>query len=465
MMRSMYSGVSGLRAHQLKMDVIGNNIANVNTVGFKSSQASFQQVFSQTSSGASAPQGGRGGTNPQQVGLGVSMGSIRVNHTPGSAQRTDNPLDFFIGGDGYFVVSGDSNFGNKSYTRAGNFDLDRDGTLVTGEGLKVLGYVVDEKGNVSDELSDIKIDKSNTVGATTTENMKLKGNLDSRVKADKDGNLPKVTTDTVIYDSLGNPYNVKYELTKPDDDKSEWEARIVSMKNSDGKQLLPNTGTDTNPKYTAMELGKISFDDKGQIEPLDSANIGSGDGINGTINTDNKFAVNINIGWSTNDEINPSIDPDAKSSFGKGGEIIIDFSSLTQYGNDSTVKASSPDGNTSGNIESFSVSKSGEVVAVYTNGESKVLAQVALAKFDNPGGLSSEGSNLFKDTRNSGEAQFGKAGSSGYGQILGGAVEMSNVDLSNEFTEMITTQRGFQANSRIITTSDEMLQELMSLKR
>lgn len=464
MMRSMYSGVSGLRTHQLKMDVIGNNIANVNTVGFKRSQASFQEIFSQTTAGASAPQGGRGGTNPQQVGLGVSMGSIRVNHDPGSAQRTDNPLDFFIGGDGYFVVSGDSNFNNRSYTRAGNFDLDRNGTLVTGEGLKVLGYKV-EGDTVSDELSEIVIDKSNTVGATTTKNMELKGNLDSRAK----GGI-KVTTDTVIYDSLGNPYNVKYEFEKleadtdTDIDENTWSAKIVSMKDSDGGVNLINGDE--------IDLGTIEFDTDGKILQ-DGVTAGTTDTTDTTDTTgttvttgsaevvDGKHAVTIGLTWGGTGGT------DGKSNFGEGdaGTITIDFSGLTQYGNDSTVKASAPDGNTSGNIESFSVSKSGEIVAVYTNGENKVLSQIALAKFDNPGGLIKEGSNLFKDTRNSGEAQYGTAGGSGYGQMLGGAVEMSNVDLSNEFTDMITTQRGFQANSRIITTSDEMLQELMSLKR
>lgn len=444
-MRSMYSGVSGLRAHQLKMDVIGNNIANVNTVGFKSSQASFQQVFSQTSSGASAPQGGRGGTNPQQVGLGVSMGSIRVNHTPGSAQRTDNPLDFFIGGDGYFVVSGDSNFNNRSYTRAGNFDLDRDGTLVTGEGLKVLGYKMQDDGTISDELGAIVIDQSTAVDATTTENIKFKGNLDARTEIylkDKNGNYVNeageevdepvlitddkdremFSTDTVMYDSLGNPHNIKFKMKRTDVNK--WTASVEKI---DGAEFVEG-----NASFD------LEFNSKGELISGDTGSL---------IVT--KEGVRFGDAEKDDDE----------------GEITIDFSGLTQYGNDTTAKASSPDGNTSGNIESFSVSKSGEIVAVYTNGESKVLAQVALAKFDNPGGLSSEGSNLFKDTRNSGEAQFGKAGGAGYGQMLGGAVEMSNVDLSNEFTEMITTQRGFQANSRIITTSDEMLQELMSLKR
>lgn len=455
MMRSMYTAISGLRTHQFKMDVIGNNIANVNTVGFKKSKVSFQEVFNQTTAGASAPQGGRGGTNPQQVGLGVNVGSVKVVHEQGAPQRTDDPLDFFISGDGYFVVSGDSSFNNKSYTRAGNFDLDRDGTLVTAEGLKVLGYTVNEDGTLNDTLSDIKIEKSETVAPTATENMKLKGNLDSRIniyKTDKDGKYVdeddeiladqvdpggrvlveedkrSFNTDTIIYDSLGNPYTVNLKITKgpigtdTTVEENTWNVSLNNIKDSNGNYV---TGASLNG-------AKIEFNPDGGIKSLGPIEL--------------KDLPNVNGGNFEN-------------------PIKIDVSGLTQYGNDTTAKAYKEDGNTSGNIESFSISPKGEVVAVYTNGESKVLAQVALAKFDNPSGLSKEGSNLYKDTRNSGEPQFGKAASAGYGQMIGGAVEMSNVDLSNEFTEMITTQRGFQANSRVITTSDEILQELVNLKR
>lgn len=448
MMRSMYTAISGLRAHQFKMDVIGNNIANVNTVGFKKSKVSFQEVFNQTTAGASAPQGGKGGTNPQQVGLGVNVGSVKVVHEQGAPQRTDDPLDFFISGEGYFVVSGDSNFNNKSYTRSGNFDLDRDGTLVTAEGLKVLGYTVNDDGTINDTLSDIKIEKSNTVPPSASTAMEFKGNLDSRMniyRTDKNGNYidengdpsedgvlldedkRSFYTDTNIYDSLGNPYTVKYKVIK---DNEGWHVSIDSIKDSNGKEMKDNGFTIDNNNID------LTFNSNGELQPI------------------------------TSDPMEITVDPSLGITIGdEDGNISIDFSKVTQYGNETTAKAYKEDGNTSGVIDSFSISPKGEVVAVYTNGESKVLAQVALAKFDNPSGLSKEGSNLYKDTRNSGEPQFGKAGSSGYGQMIGGAVEMSNVDLSNEFTEMITTQRGFQANSRVITTSDEILQELVNLKR
>ncbi|NMA87255.1 MAG: flagellar hook-basal body complex protein, partial [Tissierellia bacterium] len=180
MMRSMYSGVTGLRTHQNKMDVIGNNIANVNTVAFKRGTMTFQEVFSQTMRGASGPQGGRGGTNPQQIGLGVTVGAINTIHTKGHMQGTDNPTDLMIDGEGFFVVSDDANYENRYYTRAGNFQLDRDGTLVTADGYKVLGYRLDEDGNPTAEVGDVRISKSETKAPTATERITLRGNLDSR---------------------------------------------------------------------------------------------------------------------------------------------------------------------------------------------------------------------------------------------------------------------------------------------
>ncbi|NLY67146.1 MAG: flagellar hook-basal body complex protein, partial [Tissierellia bacterium] len=175
MMRSMYSAVSGLRVHQTKMDVIGNNIANINTVGYKRQSVTFQEVFSEVIRGASAPQGGRGGTNPQQIGLGVSVGSINTIHTKGAAQRTDNPEDLMIDGEGFFVVSADPNLENRYYTRAGNFTLDRDGNLVTADGYKVLGYRIDENGDLTSEVVPIQVMRSETVAPTATSRIEFRG--------------------------------------------------------------------------------------------------------------------------------------------------------------------------------------------------------------------------------------------------------------------------------------------------
>ncbi|NLW22286.1 MAG: flagellar hook protein FlgE [Tissierellia bacterium] len=429
MMRSMYSGVSGLRVHQNKMDVISNNIANVNTIAYKRGTMTFQEVFSQVIRGASAPQDGRGGTNPQQIGLGVSVGSINTIHTKGPAQRTDNPEDLMIDGEGFFVVSADPNFENRYYTRAGNFTLDRDGNLVTADGYKVLGYLADEDGNITSQVGGIQINRSETVGATTTKKIEIRGNLDSRTPAATDPDNPDDENvhyaDTVIKDSLGNSYTVTFRFVK-DEDPNTWLVDIVSVKGADEEDF------ETNPSNVPIE---ITFADNGKLDE---------DSTNSMILTITKAGV----------------------SFGDDdGNITIDFSQLTQYANEMDAKPYAVDGNSSGKLEGYAIDASGIVVGIFTNGERKALAQIMLAKFDNPMGLQKIGGNLFVDTRNSGEPQLGRAGSSGYGPIAPGTLEMSNVDLSLEFTEMITTQRGFQANSRIITTSDEMLQELVNMKR
>lgn len=431
MMRSMYAGVSGLRTHQSKMDVIGNNIANVNTVGFKKGQMTFQEVFSQTIRGASAPQDGRGGTNPRQVGLGVAVGSINTIHTKGSMQPTDNPTDLMIDGEGFFVVSDDTNFENRYYTRAGNFSLDRDGNLVTADGYKVLGYKYDEKGEKTSEIGGIQINRSETVAPTTTKKIEFKGNLDSRVKKDEEH-----YADTVIKDSLGNSYTLTFKFVNngPDadvtgsDTKHKW---TMTLDKIDGEGVKENSANGVTAEINEVEL---TFNDKGKLE--------------------------------SNIEVNLKIEKDGVE-FGDDGNIKISFpkEKFHQYANDMDAKPYAQDGNSSGKLEGFSIDDKGVVLGVFTNGERKALGQIMLAKFDNPMGLQKIGNNFFVDTRNSGEPQLGTGGSSGYGAVAASTLEMSNVDLSMEFTEMITTQRGFQANSRIITTSDEMLQELVNIKR
>lgn len=427
MMRSMYSGVSGLRVHQNKMDVIGNNIANVNTVGYKRGTMTFQEVFSQVIRGASAPQDGRGGTNPQQIGLGVNIGSINTIHAKGPAQRTDNPEDLMIDGEGFFVVSNDTNFENRFYTRAGNFTLDRDGNLVTADGYKVLGYKADENGNILSDIGGIKVNRSETVGATTTKNIEFRDNLDSRMKVGDEH-----ITDTVIKDSLGNSYTVSFKFEKNDVNK--WNVSIDKIIDQSNKEEIQPSGDAINVTLEFDDYGKLIADSTKEATLTITK-----DGV--------KFGGYIGDSGPVEDTLR------------------INFSKLNQYANDMDAKPHAIDGNSSGKIEGYSIDANGIVEGVFTNGEKKALGQIMLAKFDNSMGLQKLGSNFFIDTRNSGEPQLGKAGGSGYGPIAPGTLEMSNVDLSMEFTEMITTQRGFQANSRIITTSDEMLQELVNMKR
>lgn len=454
MMRSMYSGVSGLRVHQSKMDTIGNNIANINTVGFKKGQVSFQEVFSQVVRGASAPQGGKGGTNPQQVGMGVAIGSINTIHTKGPGQRTDNPTDLMVDGEGFFVVSDDANFNNKYYTRAGNFSLDRDGNLVTADGFKVLGYnAVD--GVVGSDVSNIRINMSETKAPTETKDIIFEGNLNSNT-LEGDSH----TTDTTIQDSLGNSYKITFELTKVKNDQTDgndWKMAVKRITDQATgnyvEDLLP-----TDILETANEV-ELKFNSTGKL-----TNIGTNPAAtaNVELNLENiKFDKAKDGTAITN--ISPSGKLEKIKLFDSKNPDTI--KNIHQYANETDLQLKKQDGNTSGSLEGFSIDATGTVTGVFTNGERKALGQIMLAKFDNPMGLQKLGSNFFVDTRNSGEAQLGTGGTSGFGAVAPGVLEMSNVDISLEFTEMITTQRGFQANSRIITTSDEMLQELVNLKR
>lgn len=465
MMRSMYSAVSGLRVHQGKMDTIGNNIANVNTVGFKKGQVSFQEVFSQVVRGASAPQGGRGGTNPQQVGMGVAMGSINTIHTAGNGQRTDNPTDLMIGGEGFFVVSDDTNFDNRYYTRAGNFSLDRDGNLVTADGFKVLGYEFDEDGKVSTaDVSNIRINMSETKAPTATDKIIFEGNLDSNTGIILTGeNKQGELMDTVVRDSLGNSYKVTFELKKISADQTagnEWEMSVKRV-------TEVATGNYTEDVGDAIDgnLLNMLFNSDGKLTE-----------IGGEAAADAEVKMNLNsIVFNKNDKTGDPTDGNKIADTSPSGTFrdirLFDpkdpdsTKGIHQYANETDLEPRSKTGNNSGSLQGFTIDDTGTVMGVFTNGERKALGQIMLAKFDNPMGLQKMGSNFFLDTRNSGEAQFGKAATGGFGKIEGGVLEMSNVDISLEFTEMITTQRGFQANSRIITTSDEMLQELVNMKR
>ncbi len=457
MMRSMYAGVSGLRAHQNKMDVIGNNIANVNTVGYKKGTMTFQEVFSQTIRGASAPQEGRGGTNPQQVGLGVSIGSINTIHTKGPAQRTDNPEDLMIDGEGFFVVSDDTNFENRYYTRAGNFTLDRDGNLVTADGYKVLGYVADEEGNITSEVGGIRINKSETKSPTATSKICFEGNLDSRLEENGEHKA-----DTVIKDSLGNSYIITFKFKKLTNSQegNTWELTVDRITEQATGNYIENPSV--IPEGNSL---KLEFNSTGKLVGI------GGNSLEGEDAEEFKVLLTglSDIKFDRNKEKN-TIDPVSPSGTFENitlfdSEDNDSYRLLTQHANDMDAKPYAKDGNSSGKLEGYSIDDTGIVLGVFTNGERKALGQIMLAKFDNPMGLQKMGNNFFVDTRNSGEPQFGKAGTSGYGPIASGTLEMSNVDLSMEFTEMITTQRGFQANSRIITTSDEMLQELVNMKR
>jgi flagellar hook protein FlgE len=406
MLRSMYSGISGMRNFQTKLDVIGNNIANVNTFGYKKGRVTFKDLMSQTVAGASTPTAFKGGTNPQQIGLGSTMSAIDTIATQGSLQTTGRQLDLAVNGDGFFTVMN----GNKSlYTRAGNFYLDREGSLVTAEGYKVQGFSIQD-GAVTNNLQDIKIDTSTFMAPKATENVLFNGNLFAGATSGE-----QTTADFKVKDSLGFDHDVTITYTKTAN-PNEWEYSYA---------LNGGTGT-----VSPTSGGTITFNPNGSV-----ANI-------------------------SNDQLEITGLPNGVANL----NITVDLESVTQVNTANTVALRDRDGNSEGYLESFNISASGEVIGVFTNGEVNVLSQLALATFSNTGGLVKAGGNMYQPSNNSGEPMVSIPGQ-GAGSIQSAALEMSNVDLSEEFTEMITAQRGFQANTRIITTSDEILQELVNLKR
>ena len=396
------------------MDVIGNNVANVNTPGFKSSRVTFQEVFSQTLRGAGSPSGtdtgARGGTNPMQVGLGVTVGSIDINHTSGNLQPTSRMTDVAIEGKGYFLVL---ESGQRAYTRVGAFGTDGDGILVDPEGRKVLGWVVDPTtGDLPPQrpenlLQPIQIALGSNMEAKATANVGWYRNLNSEAAVGTTQQVP-----ITVYDSQGGTHTltIQFEKTNP----NEWYWEIVSGP----------TG--------ATGDGTITFDSQGKFDSV------TGDSV--------AIPLSATLGV---DDIN----------------LTLDFSKVTQVAGPTTIDTDVIDGHPTGTLESFTFDSRGIISGFYSNGQTRILGQLAVASFPNPAGLQALGKNLYVESNNSGTADIGEAGTAGRGTIAPSSLEMSNVDLSEEFTQMIITQRGFQANSRIITVSDELLQELVNLKR
>lgn len=442
MLRSMFASVSGLRSHQTRMDVIGNNIANVNTVGYRASRVTFQEVFSETLKGAGAPDAntGRGGTNPIQIGLGMSVGAVDTITTRGSLQRTENPTDLSIEGNGFFIVKG---AGTDAYrfTRAGNFGIDKLGNLVNATGKNVYGWL--DYGGASNadgtytfdtnkpiEPINIYSDQYNKnkriIAAQATSKAVFAGNLDAtKPVADPATDPPQFTVPVTIYDALGNDYKVNIHFWKSavnatDPPTTEWTWQIP-----DGAG------------YASGASGEIRFDEEGNIEDLAG------------------FEPVIDVTFTPGSDV-------GADDF----TVQIDFTKVSMYAADSSVKPTHIDGYPTGSLVTFNIGSDGMITGIYSNGQQQPLGLLALASFENPAGLMRAGDNEFVPTTNSGDFRGGvKAGSEGVGTINPGTLEMSNVDLAKQFTEMIITQRGFQANSRIMTTADEILQELANMKR
>ncbi len=725
MLQAMFSGVSGLEAHQTRLDVIGNNIANVNTIGFKSSSVTFQDQLSQTLRASARPSTQVGGQNPSQVGLGVSLGDIETVQTQGNLQSTGNPTDMAIQGNGFFLVSSGN---NVYYTRDGSFNLDSDGTVVNpASGLKLLGYVADANGDIDTSQqvtssSVISIPVGTLTSVKETSSAKFQGNLDASsalqstqvtLSGELDTSTAPPTMNTTVYDSQGNAHTVQLTLTSPVHNPAagagvptgatqKWTVGVTldgsaetpqtlyavpngsggnnfiftdyaTPGNSNGSSLIFNVnGGKTAPNFPlTIDFSKLqassnlssAADGQGGTNPIQSTLVS----MTGNLNLDGnasisstahvfradgtEFAVTttlsnpvynpaagVNVpagalqqwdmqvtvdtvpssgattvydssvagnqeskvyyvpgsGFVTADGSNPgtplgstvqlsagalppgsynqglqsatgfplTIDlshltttkassvadgqtgpaplwntsltaydslgishllnfqftrtlvgggaPSSAASrwewtatengnvvassatsgnnalfFDSAGNLLdtrnqaisitpksgaspfsvtVDFSTLTDLAGDSSVAATTQDGFPVGTLQTFSVSDKGLITGVFSNGQTRTLGQIATATFSNPTGLEKLGQNLFSSSSNSGLAQVGLPGSSGRGSVSTGYVEMSNVDLSNEFTDLIVTQRGFQANTRIITTVDDMLQDVINLK-
>jgi len=410
MMRSMFSGVSGLRIHQTMMDIIGNNISNINTIGYKSSSISFQNMLSQTLRGASSSGENTGGTNAIQVGLGSKMSSVDSNFAQGNLQSTGKVTDMAIQGEGFFILrSGAGTF----YTRAGNFSFDSSGNLVNpSDGSIVQGWIAESDGsiNTNTSITDINVPIDQIIEPVASTEISYGGNLPADAII---GDIFITSID--IIDSQGSSHALTVEFTKTAANSWDW---------------------DVTAPGGAVGDGTITFD---------------GDGVLSAVTT--TVAVSYDPGGA--DII--SITPD----FGTIGDI----DGTTQFSSDSTIAAISQNGNVSGSLQSLSIGGNGEITGIFSNGQNRNLAQISLALFKNPSGLLNIGNSLYSESNNSGVANVGESDAGGRGQIIAGTVEMSNVDLAKEFANMIIAQRGFQANSKIITASDEMLQELVRLKR
>ena len=408
MMRSMFAGVSGLRNHQTMMDVVGNNIANVNTTGFKASQVTFSEAISQTLSGASGSTATRAGINPTQVGLGANLGSIDRVHTQGASQVTGRTTDLAIQGDGYFVVEAD---GDRTYTRAGVFNFDDSGNLMGTGGTIVQGWMPDATGAIDTNrpVEGITIPTGQLVDPIATTSVILGGNL---------------SADTVIGDTLQSSINVFDSLG------TSHEAQFTFTKTGTNAWSLT---ADLGGSPLTVSAPALTFDPTGA---LTSASIITLSGVTP-----------------------PGADP-----------LVFDLdlasgAELAQFGGQSNMEARSANGAAIGALVGYTIGDDGTIEGQFSNGKSETLARIATASFANNGGLLQIGNGNFRATTQSGAALIGQPGTSSRGLLSAGTLEMSNVDLAREFTNLIIAQRGFQANSRVITTSDELLSDLVNLKR
>lgn len=506
MLRSLYAGVSGLRNNQVRMDVIGNNIANVNTVAFKAGRVTFKEGFAQLLQGASRPPGDQGGINPVQIGLGMQIGSIDQIFNQGNLETTGLATDVAIQGDSFFVVRK----GNQSfYTRAGNFQVDAFGQLVSpANGFIVQGRMYDN-GVLQDGIRDIRLPFGQKVSAKPTTEATLAGNLNASAPIFQgdfndplDRALPineRAWTETqiAVFDSQGSKHDIKIQMWKTGPNQWDWQIDPIASALTEnfqtdgntppsdialptppaGYEILPanvrvasTTGTEyqspadfsfsAGPPPAVQFTAAMPSNSEIQISYFMSPTTATPSVNGGQFTFDNAGIMNTNITAAIDFAV-PGANPvliDLKLNGGVNG--------LTQFASTaSTAVLRDQNGYTAGSLQNFTIDRFGLITGFFTNGTTSSLARIVLADFNNPSGLLRIGDNMLQESANSGSAVLGFALEGSQSQLTSGALEMSNVDLAQEFTNMIVAQRAFQANGKVVSTSDEMLQELMTVKR
>lgn len=564
---ALFTGLSGLDVNQARLSVVGNNIANTNTVAFKSSRALFKPQFYVTESGGTPPNGDFGGTNPNQRGLGAVVATIEKDFTSGAIEPTGKPTDMAIDGSGFFVVQGDE----QRYTRDGSFSLNGANELVTSSGEYVQGYLADEDGNVqAGQLSKVNIPLGTTTAAKATANVTLEGNLnangevgagssilESQLLTTAGGTVPLGTTalvdlrdtvtaatpftagttltlggekggrsltestlditatttvdelrtflsgglgidETVVIPGLATPGTVlETDTVDPNS------ARLVIAGNAGTENALSLTGTalstsggaspltfadgtnnagiQSNPTGESVHTSFVGYDSLGTPITVDVTAV-----LETKADTGNTWRFYVNSGDDTDQSL---VVGNGTLTFGSDGKLLdstgttvtldrtdtgaatpttvkLDFASMTSLTDtDSTLVMTRQDGSPIGTLQSFSVGADGTITGAFSNGKTQALAQLAVATFDNPNGLLDNGGNQFTAGPNSGEAVISKPLTLGAGGVRSGALELSNVDLSEEFINMIISSTGFSAASRVITTSDQLLTELLNSAR
>lgn len=553
MQSALYTGISGLNANMDKLSVIGNNIANVNTIGFKGSRVTFGDVLSQTLSG---------GSGTSQIGLGVEMTSIQKMFNQGAFETTSSTLDMAVSGNGFFIVK-DSVLNSNYYTRAGQFETDKDGYIINPEGLRLQGYMANSSGVLQNTVQDLQL-STNTIAPNATTSATLTANLDSNssitgyvfttgsnegIQFSVDGGTTWLTaslitdgglssgnaydggsvaaaikaaleaangtadTYTVDYDGQTGKYTVTNNTGNTGTLVLDWSsasstsASLLGFNAVSSGPLAAGASTTSNNAGGAFSLSKAGdtsnfstpvtvYDSLGNAHVVTmyfrKSSLGTTGNnwewyavVNGTDTTSGSTEVQAQgtLSFTTAGALNsesaityPSGGFNFTGGAGQSQFISFDFGTsiaqggtgtdgTTQYGTTSGVSMLTQDGYSSGTLQRISIDADGVISGIFSNGRDLTIGQVLLANFASPVGLTSAGNNLYQETYDSGQPLVGAAGSSGRGTIQSSTLELSNVDIAQEFVNMITAQRGFQANSKIITTTDEILAELVNLKR